>query len=161
MTFYRWNSPHIPLINVHLPLIENEYESESCYYRPPTKFEESNVFTGVCLFTGGSHGTITHDASDLAVQGPLWTWDLSIQRPQPRPPPLHTDMGPHCTGTPSPPDSDIWSPRLDSCSNLFTWPPPPVWTSDGCGRYACYWNAFLLSFATISIAIWIFQEPCR
>ena len=40
-------------------------------YRSPTKFREGNVFTGVCLafswWGGGSHVTITHDASDLAV----------------------------------------------------------------------------------------------
>ena len=43
-----------------------------CYYRPPTKLRGGNVFTRVCLFTGVvPHGTITHDALDLTVQGPL------------------------------------------------------------------------------------------
>ena len=61
----------------------------------------------VCLFIGeGSHVTIIHDALDPTIQ---WL------------PP-----GPHCTGTPSPvpPRSDIWWPRLEACSNLFTWKRP-------------------------------------
>ena len=77
---------------------------------------------------GKFHVTITHDALDLTVhspsppcplpetlnltvQVPLETWDLTVQ-----PPSLGSlDMEPHCTGTPS----DIWWPRLDTCSNLF------------------------------------------
>ena len=39
-------------------------------YRPQTKLREGNVFAGICLFTGGSHVTITHDALDLIVPTP-------------------------------------------------------------------------------------------
>ena len=36
-------------------------------YRPQTKLLEGNVYTGVCLFTGGGgfQVTLTHDALDL------------------------------------------------------------------------------------------------
>ena len=83
-------------------------------YRRPTKLQEGNVFIRVCLFTGQSHVTITHDALDFTVQGcpmapsqpapldiglqnspgptPLWTWGLG--------PPLAPDQ----------PASDIWWP---------------------------------------------------
>ena len=41
-------------------------------YRPPKKFREGNDFTRVCLFTGGGpYVTISHDALELTVQGPL------------------------------------------------------------------------------------------
>ena len=48
--------------------------------------------------------TITHDALDLIVHGPLA--------------PPHLDRGPHWTGTN--PASDIWWPSLETCSNVFT-----------------------------------------
>ena len=41
-----------------------------------------------------------------------------------RDPPSPLNMGPHCTGTPA---SDIWWPRLETCSNLFTWDNPRCW----------------------------------
>ena len=54
-------------------------------YRPPTKLQEGNVFScvSVCLSTGESHVTTTHDDLDLTIQ---------VLPPQP-PAPL-------CTGTP-------------------------------------------------------------
>ena len=56
----------------------------------------------VCSKGRGSHVTITHDALDLTIQGP----------PPGLPPPYRD------------PVSDIWWPRLKTCSNLFTWGPP-------------------------------------
>ena len=39
---------------------------------PPTKLQEGNVFTHVCLFTReGPHVTITHDTLDLTLKGTL------------------------------------------------------------------------------------------
>ena len=94
----------------------------------------------------GSQVTITHDALDLTVQGTSWPWSprhgtsLYTERLQAPVPP---DIGPHCTETPwswstgprpqacsnllnldiivqGPSVSDIWWPRLEICSNLFT-----------------------------------------
>ena len=44
------------------------------YYRPPMKLREGNVFSHVCLSTGGeggSHVTTTDDALDLTIQASL------------------------------------------------------------------------------------------
>ena len=74
--------------------------------RPPTKLQEGNVFTGVCLFTGGCpHVTITHDALDLAVQN-LMPLPPSLGPGYPEygtplymDPPAHlSDMASHCRG---------------------------------------------------------------
>ena len=76
--------------------------------------------------TGGPHVTIIHDALDLTIDSPI----------------------------PPPPASGIWWPRLETCSNLFTWGHPhPVLTSGvwllkyirwASGMYASHWNDFLL-----------------
>ena len=39
-------------------------------YRPPTNVWEGNVLSYVCLYTGRSHVTITHDVLDLTIQEP-------------------------------------------------------------------------------------------
>ena len=58
-------------------------------------------------------------------------------------------IGPYCNPLHS---SDIWWPKLDTCSNLFTWGhhctgPQLVLTSGGglhtSGQYPPHWNAFL------------------
>ena len=100
---------------------------------------EGNVFSCVCLSVsysipwGVCYVNVTHDALDLICTGTPWL------NPAP------VDMGPHCTEThwprppldmtwdctvQGPPDlapalawlpaGDIWWPRLDTCSNLFT-----------------------------------------
>ena len=66
------------------------------------------------------------------------------------------------------PVSDIWWPRLETSSNLFTWghhwtgPRSPVLSSSGwllrhvrqaSGRYASYWNAFLFACCGLFLAI--------
>ena len=38
------------------------------YCRPLRKLQEGNIFIRVCLFTGGTHVTITYDALDLTDQ---------------------------------------------------------------------------------------------
>ena len=88
----------------------------------------------VCPQRGvGSRVTITRDALDLNVQGPLWTLDLTP----------HIYLGPAPTG------SDIWWLSLTpvqpcSLDNPLThtdiW-----WLGSGSGQCASYWNAFLLS----------------
>ena len=46
------------------------------------------------------------------------------------------DVGPHCTGTPN---TDIWWPRLETCSNLFTWRPTPP---QGALVSVGYWSTY-------------------
>ena len=67
-------------------------------------------------------------------------------------PPRHQTWGlPYAS--PSYPGSDNWWPSLETCSNLFTWGPPnstdiwwlPKHICIASGRYASYWNAFLLN----------------
>ena len=65
------------------------------FYHLPTKLWEGNVFTAICLFMGKEFRVIIiRDALDLTVQSPL----------------TH----------PPYPASDIWWPRMESCSYLFT-----------------------------------------
>ena len=158
------------------------------FYRLSTKLHESNIFSHVCLSTGveapcdhypwcygphqtgmsvcpwgwRSHVTITHDA--IPNRDP---------HPQPTPPgygtKLFRDPQPH-----SYPATDIWRPRMETWSNLFTWGPPTndIWRprlgnlfklvhlrnphqcwymvdTEACvwsasGQYASYWNILLL-----------------
>ena len=46
------------------------------YYRPPTKLREGNVFSRV--YPPGAHATITDDALDLPIEGPLCTGPLLV-----------------------------------------------------------------------------------
>ena len=47
----------------------------SDHYCLQTKLQEGNVLTGIRLFTGGPHVTITHDALGIAVQPPVpYVW---------------------------------------------------------------------------------------
>ena len=88
-------------------------------YRPPTKFQKGNVFSRVSVCPSTSGG-VQCDHYPWCLL-PHHTWTV----PDPAP-------APSCTGT-SPrsqshsPVSYIWWPRLEICSNLFTWVPlsPP------------------------------------
>ena len=112
------------------------------------------------------------------LPGIHWTSPYRDSGPTPTvqglPPPLY--MGLHCTVTSaseprlktcsnlftsprtSPISTDIWWPRLETFSYLFTFGSPTgtdnwwllkhVWLASG--RYTCYWNAFLL----IKLALW-------
>ena len=72
------------------------------------KSKPTKTFTVITAPGGGCREvafvTITHDALDLIVHGPLA--------------PPHLDRGPHWTGTN--PASDILWPSLETCSNVFT-----------------------------------------
>ena len=64
----------------------------------------------VCLFTGVSCGRYPWYIGHHYTGTPsLWTWNLTVQGP--------LDMGSHCT---APCGSDIWWPRLEIYSNVFT-----------------------------------------
>ena len=69
-----------------------------------TKLHESNVFSHVCLFTRGPHVTITHDAMDVTVEAT----------------PLYRALVPSLYNVAASPAGDIWWPRLETYSNLFT-----------------------------------------
>ena len=82
---------------------------------------------------GGFHVTIKHDALYHTVQSPSTPCPLPQNMephctgpptdmrphctapPAPNLSPISLDMEPHCTGI----ASDIWWPRLETCSNLF------------------------------------------
>ena len=106
--------------------------SEYLHHRP-TKLWEGNVFSHVCLYTGGSHVSITHDTLKLAIQ----------------PPQLGTSWTPLA--------SDIWWPSLETCSYLFSsgphtsadiwWLLKQVWSAQVGGMHAtgmlfCSWKVF-------------------
>ena len=122
----------------------------------------------VCLFTGGPHMTITHDALDLTVQGPHL---LDIRHGPPSSPaldptPRHQTLDPPSLAWPPldmrcgtlwsqplalPSACDIWWLSLETCwtSNFKTpltgtdvWWPKHIHLASG--WYASYWNAFLL-----------------
>ena len=67
------------------------------FYRPPPKLRECNAFSRVCL------------SVILSTGGPMWPSPLMHWSS-----PYSDHMGPHCTRTPA---SDIWWPRLKTCSN--------------------------------------------
>ena len=104
----------------------------------PRKSREVNVFSPACL--------------SFCLQGKRFMWPLPMMHWISPPP---TDMikliqlRPHSTGKPPAlapvqgppapaPASNIWWPRLEIGSNLFTW----VLTSGG-SRNPSFWNAFL------------------
>ena len=105
------------------------------------KLREGNVFGRVCL-------------SVHREEGSMWTLPM---------------IGPHCTAPPRteswprPPASDIWLPRLESCSNVFPSGPSPHcwhlvagykwWAS---GWYASYWNAVLSPPANVVCEGYVF-----
>ena len=79
----------------------------------PTKLQEGNVFSCVCLPMVGRE---------------------RIPRYRAHPPPLCTESQ-LLVPLSGPLASDIWWPRLEACSNLFTWGPPPVLTFGGWSTY--------------------------
>ena len=88
----------------------------------------------VCSY-GGSHVSITNDALDLTLQR-------------------------SSVGTLIPiPTADIWWPRLETCSNLFTLGPPPhvfktsgnYWSSWASERSACYWMLSCITYIPVVI----------
>ena len=118
----------------------------SIYFRPTLKLREGNVFSVSVHHSVREEGvpmvTITHEALNLTVQGPLlqhetWTPGLS---------PFHLLVTS---------DSNYWRPG-QTCS-LENPPTLPVLTSGGMltevhtvgsGQYASYWNAFLFTLSS-------------
>ena len=120
---------------------------------------------------GGSYMNIAHDVLDLTVQGrPPATWDLTVQGPLPparqgnsldmETPSLERFKLVHYeVGTPSPPPTwhlIVEGPRhhpprnktslhrhSQTCSNLFI----KKHVQLASGRFASYWNVFLLSMS--------------
>ena len=88
-----------------------------CYYHPSTKLQEGNVFSHVCVCL-----------SFHPQGGPMWPLPImhwtSLYRVLPPCRGTHLCTGPTLA-------SDIWWPRLDTCSNSFTWGSPMVLTSGG------------------------------
>ena len=81
-----------------------------------------------------AHGPCAIPPLDMEPpSAPIWMWDLSVQVPQfplrtlhssvCRLPPL--DRGPYHQVPPT--GTDIWMPRLETCSNLFTLDPHQCW----------------------------------
>ena len=57
-------------------------ERHSNFHRPPTKLQEGNVFTGVCLSTGGVYARSQVLSGVLClVPGPFWGWVLLVPGP--------------------------------------------------------------------------------
>ena len=50
------------MLKIHIN-VDSELE---CYHRRQTKLQESNIFTGVCLLTGGGGGYAFHNAMGQA-----------------------------------------------------------------------------------------------
>ena len=50
-------------------------------YHPQKKLREGNVFTDICLFTGGSHVTITYDALNPPPRHGTWVPTLRLPPP--------------------------------------------------------------------------------
>ena len=126
------------------------YHSLGYIYRPPMKLWEGNVFTCVCLFTGGLGSPYDH-----------YPWCIR----------------PHCTGPPTkalphPPDIRHGSPcpsllatfgghhsgPAQICS--FEDPSPPVLTSGDRNMYS--WQAcFLVNFTFIGAQIFRLSQKCQ
>ena len=111
-----------PLVSTDsLKSFRNDYLG---YYRPQTRLQKGNVFTGACLLTGGGLNALRHGYIYLDTPGheawispsllqtwdlgtpPLWAWDLSTLL-------LVTSSGHHCTPVQTcslDPQRDTWWP---------------------------------------------------
>ena len=146
------------------------------FYRPPTKLQESNIFSHVCL------------SVCLSTGGPMWPlhmmhW-ISLYReppgPNPGPPRLVMEPHwPHCTGTIPPPSlyrhptspgslvvtsgGQDWR-SVQTCS-LEDIPPQLLLTSGGCSReaggmhpsrmFSCSWHIFHECMGHEPFVLWI------
>ena len=136
------NTMNVEDATVYISSLQLQVTWISYIYCPPTKLQGSNSFSRDCpsvshsVHGEGSDVIITHDALDLTIQepppGPVrWTWDPTVQAPPTSPPvkPLlgtsgGQDWRPVLTCSPenpSPTSPDIWWPRLETCSKLYTW----------------------------------------
>ena len=114
------------------------------YYRPPMKRQKGNVFGHVCLFSWGQRGGYLYKAPIPAslCTGPQ-SRPPSVQGPNPLDMCKLVPLGPHCTGSGSPP------PNIHRHSNLFTM---KHGLSES-GRSAFNWNAFLLKKCAFQIIV--------
>ena len=117
------------------------------HYRPQRSCGQGNVFTGVCLSTGGEGVCLSA------------CWD-AIPPPDGEPPRMETPPdGDPLDGEPppgwrTPPDGE---PPQDGEPRPPRWRTPPGWRTppravdssirSTSGRYASYWNAFLFPFS--------------
>ena len=114
------------------------------HYRPQRSCGQGNIFAPVCHSI--HRGVVSHKAlrqtPPLPSRHPPEQTPLQSRHPAPRP------------DTPPPPRSRH-SPRADTAPGPDTPPPPPgqthprepdsgIWSTSG--RYASYWNAFLLKY---------------
>ena len=112
-------SPQMDLLA--LANVQGEVKIFSDYYRPPTKLQEGNVVTGMCVCRQGAPMWLLpmmHWVSLYRLPGPVpQTSDMGPPWSQPhQPPPQHQSWDPQ----PHPSVSGIWWPSLETCSNLFT-----------------------------------------
>ena len=112
------------------------------YFYRPQRSCEGYVFTGVCLSTWGV------SASVHAGMPPPWEQTYPRSRHPPGRPPWEQTPHPPEQTPPweqTPPEQTPSPPGADTPPSRPPWEqtPPP---RDGhcCGRYASYWNAFLL-----------------
>ena len=130
------------------------------YYHPQTKFGEGNVFTCVCLSTGGS-GYPGHWIGRM-VGYPLLTfpqtWDLDTYSP----------LSGHGTWIPYPLRHGTWisysywhlvaiTGHLFKLILLSTYPQPPL-TSSGCHRNTCTWLVGSMHHTEMPFCLIIFSE---
>ena len=81
-------------------------------YRPPTKWQEGNVFS--CVYPS---------FCPLVALLPMNHWTSQYRVPLQPQQPLDIRHGTYLDPSPDP-ASDTWWPSLETCSNLFTWWPP-------------------------------------
>ena len=126
--------------------------NRSFFYHPPTNLHAGNVFSHVCL------------SFCLQGRGPMWSLRMIHWTSLYRDPPVQGPLA-----------SYIWWPRLETCSNLFTWGPPPLvltfgryWQVDSKHRkecllsykYFCHWILWK-HFKKSRIVYYVFYLMCR
>ena len=120
--------------------------TKSCY-RPQRSCGQGNVFTGVCLSTGG--GRVSASVHAGMPYPPGWRAPPMESPPRWRTPPgwrPPLDGEPPRDGEPPPDGEPQPPPRMEK-------PPPEADSSirSTSGRYASYWNAFLFYIVLLGL----------
>ena len=105
------------------------------HYRPKRSFGQGNIFTGVCLSTGGG-GACSKFWGGCLVRYP----PLAGTPPGQAPPPAGTT-----------PPSGRHPPLAGTPPRAGTPPPPGIWST--LGRYASHWNAFLFTLFCMELLV--------
>ena len=133
--------------------------NEEHFYRPQRSCGQGNVFTGVCLSTGGRVSASVHvGIPDPPDQAGRPSPPRTRQTPRPgRPPRTRADPRTRANIPPDQADTPLQRPGRHP-------PRAPSRREPGCsirstsGRYASYWNAFFYFYFSVCFLLLFFPQ---